>query len=129
MTTPAIHPQRYCSDANLNIERANSMKKPARPYPDFPLFLHCSGQWAKKIRGKTVYFGKDADAALKKYLEQRDDLQAGRTPRDKSGELTLREMVNRFLSSKRNQMQAGELSARTWTDYYNACESMIEFFG
>lgn len=56
-------------------------KRPAKPYPGFPLFFYATGQWAKKIRSKTHYFGTDPDAALKKYTDQRDDLHAGRKPR------------------------------------------------
>ena len=37
---------------------------------------------------------------LKKYLDQKDDLYAGRVPGAKQGALTITELVNRFLSAK-----------------------------
>ena len=35
--------------------------KAGKPRPDFPLFAHARGYWAKKVRGRLVYFGKVAD--------------------------------------------------------------------
>ena len=36
----------------------------------FPLTLHPTGQYCKKIKGKIPYFGTDKKRALERYLEQ-----------------------------------------------------------
>ncbi|HEX6984799.1 MAG TPA: hypothetical protein VF170_05450, partial [Planctomycetaceae bacterium] len=100
----------------------------------FPLFPHASGRWAKKIRGSLRYFGKVAGdpegaAALARWLDQKDDLLAGRKPRDKSDGLTVRDLVNRFLTSKRHLVDTRELSPRTFTGYHATCLRAAETLG
>lgn len=104
--------------------------KPAKPYPDFPLFPHAAGQWAKKIRGKLHYFGKwnDADGALAKYLAEKDALHAGRKPRPDPEALTVKELCNGFLSAKQTLVGGGELSPRTWAVYKEACDAVVASF-
>jgi integrase len=103
-------------------------EKPSKPDPEFPLFPHASGQWAKKIRGKLHYFGKwdDPDAALDKYNAVKDDLHAGRKPREVAGgALTVKGLANAFLNHKQALVDAGELSVHTWADYKKACDLLV----
>ena len=108
-------------------------KPPKKPYPDFPLFPHATGRWAKKINGRTVYFGPwaDADGALARYLDRRDDLYAGRTPgaaRPASGP-TVRDLLNDFLTSRKARLDVGELSPQTWVTYRTTCDEVGAAFG
>lgn len=112
--------------------KSTKREKPAKPYPEFPLSAHPSGQWCKKIRGKLYYFGvwEDSNAALDKYLEQKDDLHAGRKPRRYSGdELTVIELCNRYCTAQSLKMEAGELSERSFRDNKKSCERMLQLFG
>lgn len=106
-------------------------EKPAKPRPDFPLFPHATGRWAKKIRGKLHYFGKwdDPDAALQRYVEERDDLYAGRKPRRNREGLTIRDLVNKFLLAKKARVDAGELAWGTFGDQYKTCKRVLTVFG
>jgi integrase len=106
--------------------------KPAKPYPEFPLTPHRGAkQWCKKIRGKIHYFGPldNPDAALQKYLDQKDALHAGRLPREMAEGLTVKELCNQFLNAKQAQMDAGELSPRTWDGYKGACDFLVQQLG
>jgi integrase len=105
--------------------------KPSKPYPDYPLTAHPAGCWCKKIRGKIYYFGpwSDPDAALQKYLEQKDDLHAGKTPRADPEALTVKDVANAYLNAKNEAVDAGELSARTFADYKQIMDSLVAGFG
>jgi integrase len=105
--------------------------KPSKPYPDFPLFPHAAGVWAKKIRGKLHYFGpwSDPDGALARYLEQKDALHAGRKPREATEGITVKELCNQFLNAKRALVESGELTNRSWQDYKAAGDLIVAHFG
>jgi integrase len=112
--------------------------KPAKPCDNFPLFAHNNGCWAKKIRGRLHYFGpwagtpgpdRGADAALAKYLAEKDDLHAGRTPREAPDALTVFTLCGKYLTTRKRQRDAGELTERTFQDYTATCQRVIKAFG
>ena len=111
----------------LSMPRKGSDKK--------PLFLHQTGQWAKKIKGRMYYFGKDFDDALKRYVDERDEIAAGRNPRkherrsSHADRVTLGDVVNAFLAFKERQVAERELSQRTFGDYYGTCLRLVDHFG
>jgi integrase len=105
--------------------------KPNKPYPEFPLTAHPAGYWCKKIRGKLHYFGpwEDPDGALEEYNRQKDDLHAGRKPKEDTEGTTVKELCNRFLNAKQALVDTGELSPRTWTGYKQTTDEIISAFG
>ena len=111
--------------------KKSSADKPPKPYPDFPLFPHATGRWAKKIRGKLHYFGKwdNWQDALSLYQKQAADLHAGRKPREDTGGATISDLVNHFLIAKRHLVDTGEIVQRTWDDYDTTCRQVMEVLG
>lgn len=114
--------------------RHSTKKPPAKPTRDFPLYPHPCGQWVKKIRGKVYYFGQwsDSEGALKAYLEVRDDLLAGRTPRPRSrrdDELTVLRLCDLFLESRERLLATKEISPETFADYKVVGKLILDAFG
>jgi integrase len=107
------------------------MKKPAKPHPDFPLFPHAMGQWAKKVLGRTRYFGPwdDPQAALERWLEQRDDLLAGREPTAAGVGMTLEDLADRFLMAKEAAVRGGELHRQTYCHYWRTFVRLLQCLG
>jgi integrase len=114
-----------------SVPPSSTAAKPEKPRPDFPLYAHASGQWAKRVRRRVHYFGPwaDPDAALNKWLDQKDDLLAGRTPRQLTDGLTVVALVNAFLSSKKSLVATGEIKQRSWDDYDTICNRIIAVLG
>jgi integrase len=113
--------------------KASAKPVAGKPYKSFPLTPHRNGQFCKKIRGQIYYFGSvnDPDAALKRYHEHSAGLHSGQITEVKRGddEFTIRDLANRFLEAADVRKGAGELTARTFADYFRDCQRLITFFG
>ena len=110
--------------------------KPKKPYAEFPLFAHPNGQWSKKIKGKPWYFGRwaDPETALQRYLDEVDDIHAGRDPRRQgaaitSDTVTVAEMCNHFLTTMDRKREAGDVTNRHFCDYKKSCKIIVTHFG
>src|SRR5262245_38383226 len=116
-------------------KRGTSLAKIQLGIPaDFPLTPNQkNGQWCKKVRGKVHYFGKIADdpkgeAAANLWAEQKDDLYAGRKPRDKRDGLTIGELCDRFVQAKDALLAAGEITQRTRNNYKSTTDRIVTQF-
>ena len=105
-------------------------EKPKKPHKDFPLFPHDSGQWAKKVRGKLFYFGSDSKAALERWLREKDDLLAGKTPRAfDANALTVKSLCDLFLESRESKIATGEITQRHWDDLKKEAIGLADILG
>jgi integrase len=77
------------------------------------------------------YFGpwEEPDAALAKYLAEKDDLHAGRKPRPDPTAATVKDAGNAFLNAKKTAVNNGELSPLTWADYKEAADELVAAIG
>lgn len=116
-----------------NSSRKVRPSKPDKPSPDFPLYAHPSGSWAKSIAGKKHYFGpwSDPAGALAAYLASKDNLEKG-LPRDHGEPVTdgsLYDLVRQFLEAKLAEFDNGELAQQTYRDYERTSDHLLKAFG
>ncbi len=106
--------------------------KPSKPHKDFPLTPHRNGQWCKKIKGKLWYFGTwdDPEGALQQYVDERDDILAGRDPRQNRDGTTLRYLCNHFLTDRQQCLrEGGNISDEHFNNLHADCARLIEILG
>jgi integrase len=114
--------------------------KPPKPYNEFPLYAHKTKRWAKKIKGRTIFFGPwrtdpqhyetDWQSAYSRYCHEVPYLMAGKTPPPmETTSLTVGTLVNAMLEAKEHAVQTGELSQRSWIDYRRVGAIVINELG
>ncbi len=132
MTNISVSPPSPPGNPGPLTPASDTRKATGKPYPGFPLFLHQSGRWAKKIRQKLVYFGKASDGwepALAKYQAERDYWHAGRRPPENPDGLTVSRLADHFYHAKQQRHAAGEITARTLGEYFATCTLLTAAFG
>jgi len=95
----------------------------------FPLTLHKTGQYCKKIKGKLYYFGTNKKAALNRYLEQAAYLHAGKQPRPKSNgqSLSIKTLCNLYLDHQESRAAIGEIKLRHLYDQTSLLRDFVRF--
>ena len=97
----------------------------------FPLTLHSTGQYCKKIRGHIYYFGSDKKQALESYLGQAIFLHGYNSALQKSanGNMTLKEICDMYLKYQHTKLQANHLTARHHNDQIGSLNKLMDFLG
>jgi integrase len=97
----------------------------------FPLTLHKTGQYCKKIKGKLYYFGTDKRAALNRYLEQAAYLHVGKLSKPKStgNTLSIKTLCNLYLDHQESCSIIGEIRLRHLYDQTSLLRDFVRFVG
>lgn len=97
----------------------------------FPLTLHKTGQYCKKIKGKFYYFGSDKQQALEHYLEQAAYLHKGKAVKPKStgDSISLKTLCNLYLDHQESRAAVGEVKFRHVCDQTFILRNFVKFIG
>lgn len=97
----------------------------------FPLTLHRTGQYCKKIKGKFYYFGTNKHEAMQRYLEQASMLHTGRSssPTASGDDISIKTLCNLYLQHQESRAQQGEISTRHFSDQVKSLTKLTRFLG
>ena len=128
--------------------------RPPKPYAEFPLYAHALGYWSKKVAGVIHHYGRwgrvvdgkltpveDYQAgwqqALTLYKAQVNDHALGResrvrmvngVPTDENAGLTVADLCNQFLTSKKRKLDAGRMHPRSFAEYKGTTDRLVRVF-
>jgi integrase len=96
----------------------------------FPLTLHKTGQFCKKIRGRLYYFGNDKQVAMKRYLEQAAYLHAGKNePKSYNSNFPIKTLCNLYLQHQESRLAVGEIKPRQICDQTILLKDFAKYLG
>jgi len=98
----------------------------------FPLTLHTTGQYCKKIKGKMYYFGSDRKEALRRYLDKATYLHGHQeNVRSKPTEdhMTLKQLCDMYLKYQYSKLQANDLTASHHNEQIGSLNKLMAFLG
>ncbi|MHC4396587.1 MAG: tyrosine-type recombinase/integrase [Planctomycetota bacterium] len=97
----------------------------------FPLTLHPTGQYCKKINGKLYYFGSDKKRALEKYLNQATWLHGSQenVQKPNNENMTLKQLCDKYLQYQYSKLQANDLTANHYNEQVVSLKKLMAFLG
>ena len=97
----------------------------------FPLTLHPTGQYCRKIKGKIHYFGTDKKQALEKYLAQVTYLHGCQNSIQiaSNGNMTLKELCDLYLQYQHSKVLADDLTPKHHNDQISSLSKLMSFLG
>lgn len=98
----------------------------------FPLTLHKTRQYCKKIRGKLYYFGTEKQKALESYLQQASSLHSG-LPSAGNGTNTqgipIKVLANQYLDYQESRVESNEIKQRQLYDQTRLLKHFVKHVG
>jgi integrase len=94
-----------------------------------PPYLHASGQYVKKLKGRWYYYGTDKEEALAKWRKQQSYIALDIAPQSRNASPTLAELGNVYADFLRRQVASSELSDRTAAEYTRSIGRLVAIAG
>ena len=97
----------------------------------FPLTLHPTGQYCRKIKGKIRYFGTDKKKVLERYLAQATYLHGAQSLIQKASndKMTLKQLCDLYLQYQHSRVLAGALTPKHYNDHIDSLGRLMSFLG
>ena len=115
----------------VSVPSFGKTAKPRKPRPIFRCMPTVADSGLRRFgaRPTSSACGRTLKPPWRSGLPTRTLCLPGRDPAPKSDELTVKQLVNAFLTDKKRHIATGELKQRSWDDYDAICGRILTVFG